>query len=99
MVPGGDEMHRPTNTWWGRNMVCLSADQFAVDVKRSKLEGRSGIFDVEMDSGIPGPSLESRRDEGMPTATALHLRQKSTYPRCEFTATAEEAMWRPRRRW
>ena len=38
--------------WWGRNMVCLSADQFAenhlenngVDVKRSKLEGRSGIL-------------------------------------------------------
>ena len=35
----------------GRNMVCLSADQFAenllesngADVKRSKLEGRSGI--------------------------------------------------------
>ena len=45
-------MHRPTNTWWGRNMVCLSADQFAenhlesngVDVKRSKLEARSGIL-------------------------------------------------------
>ena len=25
---------------------------------------------MEMDSGIPGPTLESRRDEGMPTATA-----------------------------
>ena len=43
-------MHRQMNTWWGRNMVCLCADQFAenhlesngVDVKRSKLEGRSG---------------------------------------------------------
>ena len=52
MVPGGDEMHRPTNTWWERNMVCLSADQFAenllensgVEVKRLKLEGRSGIL-------------------------------------------------------
>ena len=41
------------------------------DVKRSKLEGQSGIFDVEMDSGIPGPTPEPRRDEGMPTATAL----------------------------
>ena len=48
----GDEMHRLTNTWWRRSMVCLSADQFAenllenngVDVKRSKLEGRSGIL-------------------------------------------------------
>ena len=52
MVPGGDEMHHPTNTWWGPNMVCLSADQFeenhlesnGVDVKRSKLEARSGIL-------------------------------------------------------
>ena len=41
-----------------------------VDVKRSKLEGRRWNFDVEMDSGIPGPTLEPRRDEGMPTATA-----------------------------
>ena len=40
------------NTWWGRSMVCLSADQFAENllessgaaVKRSKLEGRSGIL-------------------------------------------------------
>ena len=45
-------MHRLTNTWWGRNMVCSRADQFAenflessgIDVKRSKLEGRSGIL-------------------------------------------------------
>ena len=45
-------MHRPTNTWWGRNMVCSSADQFAenhmesnaADVKRLKLEGRIGIL-------------------------------------------------------
>ena len=27
-------------------------------------------FDVEMDTGVPGPPLESRRDEGMSTATA-----------------------------
>ena len=25
---------------------------------------------MEMDSGIPGPTLEPRRDEGVPTATA-----------------------------
>ena len=48
MVPGGDEMHRPTNTWWERNMVCSSADQFAenhpesngVGVNPSMLEAR-----------------------------------------------------------
>ena len=52
MVAGGDEMHRRMDTWWGRSMVCLSADQFAenllesngADVKRSKLEGRNGIL-------------------------------------------------------
>ena len=33
--------------------------------------GRMWNFDVEMDSGRPGPTLESRRDEGMPTAMAL----------------------------
>ena len=32
--------------------------------------GTKWNFDVEMDSGIPGPTLEPRRDEGMPTATA-----------------------------
>ena len=50
-------------------MVCFSADQFAenhlesnaIDVKRWKLEARSGI---------PGPTLEPRRDEGMPTGAA-----------------------------
>ena len=59
-------------------MVCLSVDQFAenllenngVDVKRLKLEERSGNFEVEMDSGTPGPTLEPRPDEEMPTATA-----------------------------
>ena len=60
-------MHRPTNTWWERNMVCLSADQFAENHLES---GTKWNFDVEMDSGIPGPTLEPRRDEGMPTATA-----------------------------
>ena len=40
------------NTWWGRSVVCLSADRFAenllessgADVKRSRLEGRNGIL-------------------------------------------------------
>ena len=58
-------------------MVCLNADQFAenllessgADVKRSRLEGRNGIFDVEVDSGISGPPVASRPDEGMLTAT------------------------------
>ena len=40
--------------------------------RRETIEARGTKwnFDVEMDSGIPGPTLESRRDEGMPTATA-----------------------------
>ena len=74
MVAAGDEMHRPMNTWWGRNMVCLSADQFTGEQwsRRETIEARGTMwnFDVEMDSGIPGPTLEPRRDEGMPTATA-----------------------------
>ena len=28
MVAGADEMLRLMNAWWGRSMVCLSADQF-----------------------------------------------------------------------
>ena len=40
--------------------------------RRETIEARGTkwTFDVEMDSGIPGPTLESRRDEGMPTGTA-----------------------------
>ena len=40
--------------------------------RRETIEARGTEwnFDVEMDSGIPGPTLEPRRDEGMPTATA-----------------------------
>ena len=39
--------------------------------RRESIEARGTkwSFDVEMDSGIPGPTLEPRRDEGMPTAT------------------------------
>ena len=69
-------MHRPTNTWWRRSMVSLSAEfaeNFAessgADVKRSRLEGTIWNFDVEMDSGISGPHVTSRPDEGMSTAT------------------------------
>ena len=40
--------------------------------RRETIEARGTKwnFDVEMGSGIPGPTLEPRRDEGMPTATA-----------------------------
>ena len=40
--------------------------------RRGTLEARGTKwnFDVEMDTGIPGPPLESRRDEGTRTATA-----------------------------
>ena len=40
--------------------------------RRETIEARGTKwnFDVEMDSGIPGPFLEPRRDVGMPTATA-----------------------------
>ena len=40
--------------------------------RRETIEARGTKwnFDVEMHSGIPGPNLEPRRDEGMPTATA-----------------------------
>ena len=40
--------------------------------RRETIEARgtNWNFDVEMDSGIPGPTLEPRQDEGMPTATA-----------------------------
>ena len=40
--------------------------------RRETIEARGPKwnFEVEMDSGIPGPTLEPRRDEGMPTATA-----------------------------
>ena len=39
--------------------------------RRETIEARGTKwnFDVEMDSGIPGPTLEPRRDERMPTAT------------------------------
>ena len=41
--------------------------------RRETIEARGTKwnFDVVMDSGIPRPTLEPRRDEGIPTATAL----------------------------
>ena len=74
---GGDEVHRPTNTWWWRNMVCLSAGQSAEKPSGEQWSQRETIeargtkwnFDVETDSGMPGPTMDPRWDEGMPTAT------------------------------
>ena len=62
--------------------------------RRETIEARgtNWNFDVDMDSGVPGPTMEPRRDEGMPTGTApmeiptvllLHLRQKNKYLKCE----------------
>ena len=39
-------------------------------MKTIEARGTKWNFDVEMDSGTPGPTVEPRRDEGMPTATA-----------------------------
>ena len=72
-------MHRLTNTWWGgetwfpcRRSVRRKplAEQWS---RRETIEARGtkGNFDVDMDVGTPGPILEPRQDEGMPTATAL----------------------------
>ena len=69
-------MLRRINTWWGRNMVCFSADQFAENLLEnsgaavdgsSEARGTKWNFDVEMDSGISG-LVASRPDEGMSTA-------------------------------
>ena len=45
---------------------------------------------MEMDSGIPGPTVEPRRDEGMPTGaapmeilTVLDFRQKNKHLKCK----------------
>ena len=116
VVAGGDEMHRLTSTWWGRNMVCVSADQFAetllensgVDVKRSKLEERSGILtwkwileylDRLWNNVETRECRQQRHRWKFLQYLHLHLHRKDTYSRCKFTATADEAMWRPRRGW
>ena len=64
-TPGGDE------TWFAK---CRSVRRKAPGEQWSRREmiearGTKWNFDVEMDSGVPGPTLEPRRDEGMPTAT------------------------------
>ena len=43
--------------------------------RRETIEARGTKwnFDVEMDSGMPGPTLEPRRDEGMPTSTPIEI--------------------------
>ena len=117
MVAGGDEMQRPTSTWWGVKhglLKCRSVRRKLPGEQWSRREtiearGTKWNFDVEMDSGISGPPLTSRPDEGMPTATAPReiptVRSTCTSARRTRTgnsrspASAEEAMWRPRRRW
>ena len=93
-------MHRPTNTWWGRNMVCFSADHFAenhlesngVDVKRSKLEARSGILTWKWILEYPDQlwnrveTRECRQERHrwkFLQYLHLHLRQKNKYLRYE----------------
>ena len=93
-------MHRPTNTWWGRNMVCLSSDQFAenhlesngVDVKRLKLEARSGILTWKWILEYPDQlwnrveTRECRQERHrwkFLQYLHLHLRQKNKYLKCE----------------
>ena len=82
------------------NMVCLSADQFAenhlenngVDVKRLKLEGRSGILTWKWILEYPDQlwnyveTRECRQQRlrwKFPQHLHLHLRLKNTYPKCE----------------
>ena len=70
MVAGGDVTLRRMNTWWARSLVCLRADQFVGNLleqwsRRETVEapGTKWNSDVGMDTGIPGPPLESRRGE------------------------------------
>ena len=71
-------MHRLTSTWWGRNIVCLSADQLAenilehsgVNVKRLKLEGRNGILTWKWILEYLDRLWNHVETRGMPTATA-----------------------------
>ena len=56
-------------------LKCRSVRRKPPGEQRSRREtvearGTKWNFDVETDSGIPGPTLEPRPDEGMPTATA-----------------------------
>ena len=75
--------------------------------RRETIEARGTKwnFDVDMDSGTSGPLVTSRPDEEMPTATAREGTPTVPPPapppeehdlKSEVTASAEEAMWRPR---
>ena len=78
MVPGEDENASSDEHLVGTKhffLTCRSVrgkppgEQWS---RRETIEARGTKcnFDVEMDSGIPGPTLQPRRDKGMPTATA-----------------------------
>ena len=99
-------MHRPTNTWWRRNMVCLSADQIAenhlesngVDVKRSKLEARSGILTWKWILEFPDQlwnhvemreCRQQRHRWKFLQYLHLHLRLNNTYMKCEVKECAK----------
>ena len=81
-----------TSSWWGRSMVCVSADQSAenllvssgADVKRSKPKGRRGVLTWKLRLHVQMKRCRQRR-YGMkfPQYLHLHLRQKNTYVKCE----------------
>ena len=80
-------------------MVCLSADQFAENLprqqwsRRETIEARGTKWNFDVENGL----WNTWTNSGI-TSTCT-LRQKSTHLKFEFTATTEEAMWRPRRGW
>ena len=86
-------------------LKCRSVRRKPPGEQRSRREtvearGTKWNFDVEMDSGVSGPPVTSRPDEQVPSdgTDVPPLAEKNTYLKFEVTATAEEAMWRPRRR-
>ena len=96
VVAGLDETLRRMNTWWGRSMVCLSADQFAgnllessgADVQRSRFEGRNGImmwnWTLEyLDHLWLHVQMKGCRQQRHRKRFPQYLRLKITYPKCE----------------
>ena len=70
--------------------------------RRETIEARGTKwnFDMEMDSGIPGPTLEPRRDEGMPTATApMEIPTVPTLAPEEYTPENSSSQQQRRRRY
>ena len=66
-TPGGDE------AWFASAQISSQKTTWREQWSRRETVEDRGMkwnFDVEMDSGIPGPQVDSRPDEGMPTATA-----------------------------